>query len=74
MLFKYVIVRLELSNVDLYLQAYPYKKNLVWKEARVDIPPLVRGLAWAALLGIEVQKKKIQSAEKLQFYVCLWDL
>lgn len=38
------------------LQAYPYKKNLVWKEARVDIPPLVRGLAWAALLGIEVQE------------------
>lgn len=38
----------------LHHQAYPYKKNLVWKEARVDIPPLVRGLAWAALLGIEV--------------------
>uniref|UniRef100_H2SYN1 TBC domain-containing protein kinase-like protein n=1 Tax=Takifugu rubripes TaxID=31033 RepID=H2SYN1_TAKRU len=38
---------------DRLLKAYPYKKNLVWKEARVDIPPLVRGLAWAALLGIE---------------------
>lgn len=24
----------------------------------MDIPPLLRGLAWAALLGIEVQKKK----------------
>lgn len=23
----------------------------------MDIPPLVRGLAWAALLGIEVQEK-----------------
>lgn len=41
-----------------FLKAYPYKKNLVWKEARVDIPPLLRGLAWAALLGIEVQEKK----------------
>lgn len=40
------------------LQGYPYKKNLMWKEARVDIPPLVRGLAWAALLGIEVQNLK----------------
>lgn len=46
------------------LQAYPYKKNLVWKEARVDIPPLVRGLAWAALLGIEVQEKMLRCVEK----------
>ncbi|XP_059507508.1 TBC domain-containing protein kinase-like protein isoform X2 [Stegostoma tigrinum] len=38
---------------DRLLKAYPYKKNQIWKEARVDIPPLVRGLAWAALLGIE---------------------
>ncbi|MFT7807634.1 TBC domain-containing protein kinase-like protein [Arapaima gigas] len=38
---------------DRLLQAYPYKKNHVWKEARVDIPPLLRGLAWAALLGVE---------------------
>ncbi|KAG9344132.1 hypothetical protein JZ751_012614, partial [Albula glossodonta] len=35
------------------LQAYPFKKNQVWREARVDIPPLLRGLAWAALLGVE---------------------
>lgn len=41
------------------LQAYPYKKSLMWKEARVDIPPLVRGLAWAVLLGIEVQENVI---------------
>lgn len=46
----------EFSVCFRYRQAYPYKKNLVWKEARVDIPPLVRGLAWAALLGIEVQE------------------
>uniref|UniRef100_A0A4W5RNV1 TBC1 domain containing kinase n=1 Tax=Hucho hucho TaxID=62062 RepID=A0A4W5RNV1_9TELE len=38
---------------DRLFKAYPYKKNLVWKEARVDIPPLIRGLAWAALLGVE---------------------
>ncbi|GCC26300.1 hypothetical protein chiPu_0004716 [Chiloscyllium punctatum] len=38
---------------DRLLKAYPYKKNQIWKEARVDIPPLVRGLTWAALLGIE---------------------
>ncbi|XP_075785815.1 TBC domain-containing protein kinase-like protein isoform X3 [Pelodiscus sinensis] len=38
---------------DRLLKAYPYKKNQVWKEARVDIPPLMRGLTWAALLGVE---------------------
>ncbi|KAJ0050773.1 hypothetical protein NL108_005880, partial [Boleophthalmus pectinirostris] len=48
---EYQLLRIILF--DRLLQAYPYKKHLVWKEARVDIPPLVRGLAWAALLGIE---------------------
>ncbi|XP_061534602.1 TBC domain-containing protein kinase-like protein [Phycodurus eques] len=48
---EYQLIRVILF--DRLLKAYPYKKNLVYKEARVDIPPLVRGLAWAALLGIE---------------------
>ncbi|XP_010182762.1 PREDICTED: TBC domain-containing protein kinase-like protein, partial [Mesitornis unicolor] len=38
---------------DRLLKAYPYKKNQIWKEARVDIPPLLRGVTWAALLGVE---------------------
>ena len=33
--------------------AYPYKRAHIWKEARVDIPPLVRNLVWAALLEVE---------------------
>lgn len=37
------------------LKAYPYKKNQIWKEARIDIPPLLRGITWAALLGVEVR-------------------
>uniref|UniRef100_A0A673ZYH1 TBC1 domain containing kinase n=1 Tax=Salmo trutta TaxID=8032 RepID=A0A673ZYH1_SALTR len=48
---EYQLIRITLF--DRLLKAYPYKKNLVWKEARVDIPPLIRGLAWAALLGVE---------------------
>uniref|UniRef100_A0A3Q0STP3 TBC domain-containing protein kinase-like protein n=1 Tax=Amphilophus citrinellus TaxID=61819 RepID=A0A3Q0STP3_AMPCI len=48
---EYQLIRIILF--DRLLKAYPYKKNLVWKEARVDIPPLIRGLAWASLLGIE---------------------
>ena len=35
------------------LKAYPYKRAHIWKEARVDIPPLVRNLVWAALLEVE---------------------
>ncbi len=35
------------------LKAYPYKKAHIWKEARVDIPPLYRNLVWAALLEVE---------------------
>ncbi|XP_077460534.1 TBC domain-containing protein kinase-like protein [Stigmatopora argus] len=50
---------------DRLLKAYPYKKNSVYKEARVDIPPLVRGLAWAALLGIEGDiQAKYESTDK----------
>ncbi|XP_077983760.1 TBC domain-containing protein kinase-like protein [Glandiceps talaboti] len=35
------------------LKGYPYTRERIWKEARVDIPPLVRDLVWAALLGVE---------------------
>jgi len=43
-------------DINLFFwKAYPYKKNQIWKEARVDIPPLLRGITWAALLGVEVR-------------------
>ncbi|KAK2852341.1 hypothetical protein Q7C36_007542 [Tachysurus vachellii] len=48
---EYQLTRIVLF--DRLLKAYPYKKNQLWKEARIDIPPLLRGLAWAALLGVE---------------------
>ncbi|ESO83835.1 hypothetical protein LOTGIDRAFT_132681 [Lottia gigantea] len=35
------------------LKAYPYKRPYIWKEARLDIPPLVRAHVWAALLEVE---------------------
>uniref|UniRef100_A0A8C4EJA1 TBC domain-containing protein kinase-like protein n=1 Tax=Dicentrarchus labrax TaxID=13489 RepID=A0A8C4EJA1_DICLA len=60
---EYQLIRIILF--DRLLKAYPYKKNLVWKEARVDIPPLIRGLAWAALLGIEGDiQAKYESIDK----------
>ncbi|KAK6172384.1 hypothetical protein SNE40_016044 [Patella caerulea] len=35
------------------LQGYPHKRAHIWKEARLDIPPLVRPHVWAALLEVE---------------------
>ncbi|XP_034043871.1 TBC domain-containing protein kinase-like protein [Thalassophryne amazonica] len=60
---EYQLIRIILF--DRLLKAYPYKKNLVLKEARVDIPPLLRGLTWAALLGIEGDiQAKYESIDK----------
>ncbi|XP_074650815.1 TBC domain-containing protein kinase-like protein isoform X2 [Tubulanus polymorphus] len=38
---------------DRLLIGYPHKRPQIWKEARVDVPPLVRNLVWAALLEVE---------------------
>lgn len=35
------------------LKGYPYKKDHIWKEARVDIPPMYRPYVWAALLEVK---------------------
>ncbi|CAG5132571.1 unnamed protein product, partial [Candidula unifasciata] len=35
------------------LTAYPFKRPYIWREARIDIPPLVRAYVWAALLEVE---------------------
>ncbi|XP_034671852.1 TBC domain-containing protein kinase-like protein [Drosophila subobscura] len=34
------------------LQAYPYTAELLQREAAIDIPPLLRGAVWAALLEV----------------------
>ncbi|KAI8510469.1 hypothetical protein Bbelb_113850 [Branchiostoma belcheri] len=49
-------IEYQFHRVVLYerlLKAYPYKREHIWKEARVDIPPLNRAHIWAALLGVE---------------------
>ena len=35
-----------------YLAAYPFKQKELVRECRVDIPPLYRSIAWAALLDV----------------------
>jgi len=39
------------------LKAYPYKRQQILQEARVDIPPLFRAHVWAALLQVEVRNQ-----------------
>jgi len=36
------------------LTGYPHTKNMIMKESRTDIPPLVRPAAWAAILDVQV--------------------
>ncbi|NXA16161.1 TBCK protein, partial [Sapayoa aenigma] len=55
---------------DRLLKAYPYKKNQIWKEARVDIPPLLRGITWAALLGVEIAVV-LPHLSQFLFVICL---
>jgi len=38
---------------DRLILAYPFKRSSIYREARVDIPPLVRANVWAAILGVE---------------------
>ncbi|XP_078369645.1 TBC domain-containing protein kinase-like protein isoform X2 [Oculina patagonica] len=35
------------------LEGYPYTRDRIVREARIDIPPLLRGKIWAALLGVQ---------------------
>lgn len=35
------------------LSQYPFSRNEIIQEAKIDIPPLLRGQVWAAILGIK---------------------
>ena len=48
--FEYQVYRIALFKR--LLQAYPYLRERLWKEARVDIPPFYRGKVWAGLLDV----------------------
>ena len=42
-----------ISLFSRYLYAYPYKKNELYRECQIDIPPHYRALTWAALLDVK---------------------
>ena len=48
--FEYQVYRIALFRR--LLLAYPYLRDRLWKEARVDIPPFCRGKVWAGLLDV----------------------
>ncbi|PRP83678.1 TBC domain-containing protein kinase-like protein-like [Planoprotostelium fungivorum] len=41
------------------LSDYPVTQQEITKEAKIDIPPIVRGHVWAAILGVPVDTKSI---------------
>ncbi|RNA08203.1 TBC domain-containing kinase [Brachionus plicatilis] len=45
-----------------YLGAFPFKKEELIKECRIDIPPLYRNLAWAVLLEVPLNIEDIYSS------------
>lgn len=48
--FEYQVYRIALFKR--LLSAYPYLRDQLWKEARIDIPPFCRGKVWAGLLDV----------------------
>ena len=42
-----------ISLFSRFLYAYPFKKNELYKECQIDIPPHYRALAWASLLNVK---------------------
>uniref|UniRef100_A0A915JL41 Rhodanese domain-containing protein n=1 Tax=Romanomermis culicivorax TaxID=13658 RepID=A0A915JL41_ROMCU len=47
---QYQLVRMVLFS--LLIDAYPFKKSIIWHESRIDIPPVYRGLVWCTLLDV----------------------
>ena len=45
---------MECSDDTISFQGYPFTRDRILKEARVDIPPPLRAKVWAALLNIQV--------------------
>jgi TBC domain-containing protein kinase-like protein len=44
------------------LNCYPFKKADLYKECRVDIPPIYRALSWAALLDLKPDIEKVYAS------------
>ena len=42
------------NGMCLSLQGYPYSREKLFQAAQFDIPPPLRALVWAALLGVKV--------------------
>lgn len=50
-----MVMLFQFHRIILYerlLQGYPYTKSRIVKEARLDIPPLLRAKVWAAMLDV----------------------
>lgn len=61
-------VLLQLQRIILYkrlLEAYPFQRQRIVREAKLDIPPLYRAHIWAALLDVQVTRHHNSSEHEL---------
>jgi len=49
--FDYQVYRMALCKQ--VLESYPYKKDILWKTSKIDIPPAYRGELWSKLLDVK---------------------
>jgi TBC domain-containing protein kinase-like protein len=59
---EYQFYRIVLFNR--LLQGYPYTRDLIIEEAKIDVPPLLRGKIWAALLNV-IPNGKYEKIDKV---------
>ncbi|KAG5683837.1 hypothetical protein PVAND_013100 [Polypedilum vanderplanki] len=59
---EYQFYRIVLFNR--LLQGYPYTRELIIEEAKIDVPPLLRGKIWAALLNV-IPNGKYEKIDKV---------
>ena len=45
--------------IALLIQTYPISADMLVAEARLDIPPLYRGIVWACALGVKVSDREV---------------
>ena len=56
-MYAHTSVCMLISRCIYHVQGYPYTKDKVVQQARIDICPFFRAEVWAVLLGVKVSKK-----------------
>ena len=52
-----IVSRHGINVIIRHMQGYPYTKDKVLQQARIDICPFFRAEVWAVLLGVKVRDR-----------------